>query len=426
MSSDLCQDIMKGRRVFVIPGGLRDRDTSLGMKCAPKECDQAVKAKQQGRRAVNGQIRPLALRFDPQVSPALLESRLQTPADRQRGKACTIPQRGPGADLQGAFALPVPLQSQALPRRVWVGQDLFERREARAHHPRTTDGVRVAFRRQRMQDRIQMKRGEKAHLLLLARQAQFQNAVGGIAQQGDGQRGTPAAHQLHHLTRRWCPTLPITLLGDTAYSILELGLTCQEQQVSLLTPFHLDAVLHALPPERDAHTIGRPRVVGSRLPSLEQILADPNTTWQRLTLEWYGQGERTLEICTGTALWYRAGFAPLPIRWSLETTFEESRAHLGIETQRQWSDLAIDRTTPLLFGLYSLVTLFGCALHPEGCIPVTHTAWYHKHTATFHDVLAEVRRHFWGNCSFSTSPTDPDVVFVPCLTLDRLTKAVCY
>ncbi|HEY6409406.1 MAG TPA: hypothetical protein VIY29_18255, partial [Ktedonobacteraceae bacterium] len=94
-------------------------------------------------------------------------------------------------------------------------------------------------------------------------------------------------------------------------------------------------------------------------------------------------------------------------RWSLETTFEESRAHLGIETQRQWSDLAIDRTTPMLFGLYSLVALFGRALHPDGCIPVAQAAWYHKHTATFHDVLVEVRRHFWGNFSFSTAPTDP-------------------
>ena len=46
-------------------------------------------------------------------------------------------------------------------------------------------------------------------------------------------------------------------------------------------------------------------------------------------------------------------------RWSLEVTFEEGRAHLGIETQRQWSDRAIERSTPLLFGLYSLVTLFG-------------------------------------------------------------------
>ena len=100
-------------------------------------------------------------------------------------------------------------------------------------------------------------------------------------------------------------------------------------------------------------------------------------------MDWYGEGERTLELCTGLAWWYRFGSTPLPIRWvltrdpagkrppkalfstdqtqpaeeivrdfmkrwSLETTFEESRAHLGIETQRQWSDLAIERTTPLL------------------------------------------------------------------------------
>src|SRR5713101_2829908 len=110
------------------------------------------------------------------------------------------------------------------------------------------------------------------------------------------------ARQMVKLVRRWFPTLPITLLGDTAYSILELGLACQEQQVSLVTPFHLDAVLHEPPPERDAHTMGRPRVVGPRLPSLEQILAALNTTGQALSLEWYGQGERTLEICTGTAL----------------------------------------------------------------------------------------------------------------------------
>jgi hypothetical protein len=160
-------------------------------------------------------------------------------------------------------------------------------------------------------------------------------------------------------------------------------------------------------------------------------------------------------------LWYRAGCDPLPIRWvltrdphgkrppkalfstnqtqaaeqivrtfmkrwSLETTFEESRAHLLIETQRQWSNLAIERTTPLLFGLYSLVALFGHALHPDGCIPVAQAAWYHKRTATFHDVLTEIRRHFWGNFSFSTAPTDPDVVLVPRLILDRLTRAVCY
>ena len=112
-------------------------------------------------------------------------------------------------------------------------------------------------------------------------------------------------------------------------------------------------------------------------------------------------------------------------RWSLEVTFEEGRAHLGIETQRQWSDLAIERSTPLLFGLYSLVALFGQALHPDGRIPVVQAAWYHKQTATFLDVLALVRRHVWGQETFPTSPTDPGVVLVPRSTLERLSLALC-
>ena len=163
----------------------------------------------------------------------------------------------------------------------------------------------------------------------------------------------------------------------------------------------------------------------------------------------------------GTALWYRFGSTPLPIRWvltrdpegkrppkalfstdqtqpaeeivrdfmkrwSLETTFEESRAHLGIETQRQWSDLAIERTTPLLFGLYSLVTLFGHALSPDGHLPLKQAAWYHKQAATFSDILAFVRRHLWGNFAFPTSRTDPNVVLLPRSTLARLAHAACY
>ncbi len=268
------------------------------------------------------------------------------------------------------------------------------------------------------------------------------------------------AHQMISLVRRWLPDREIKLMGDTAYSVLELGLHAKAQQVTLITTGRLDAVLHEPPPERTRHTIGRPRVVGARKPSLEQVLQDPATVWQQLTLDWYGEGERTLEICTGTALWYRYGSDPLPIRWvltrdpagkrppkaifstdpiqeaeqiirdfmkrwSLEVTFEESRAHLGIETQRQWSDLAIERSTPLLFGLYSLVTLFGQALHPDGQIPVAQAAWYRKHTATFRDVLALVRRHLWGYGTFPTSPIDPSVVLVPRSTLERWAVALC-
>ena len=113
-------------------------------------------------------------------------------------------------------------------------------------------------------------------------------------------------------------------------------------------------------------------------------------------------------------------------RWSLEATFEESRAHLGIETQRQWSDLAIERTTPLLFGLYSLVALFGHALAPEGQLPLKQAVWYPKERATFVDILALVRRHLWGNFLFPTSPSDQDVVLLPRSTLAQLAHAVCY
>jgi hypothetical protein len=113
-------------------------------------------------------------------------------------------------------------------------------------------------------------------------------------------------------------------------------------------------------------------------------------------------------------------------RWSLETTFEESRAHLGLETQRQWSDRAIERTTPLLFGLYSLVALLGAALAPAGRPPYWQASWYHKPAATFRDILALVRRRLWGDFDFPTARSDPDVVLVPRATVAQLAYAVCY
>ncbi len=96
------------------------------------------------------------------------------------------------------------------------------------------------------------------------------------------------AHQMISLVRHWLPEREISLMGDTAYSVLELGLHAQDQHVTLITPARFDSVLHAPPPERCQHTMGRPRVVGQRLASLEQVLQDPETLWQKLTLDWYG------------------------------------------------------------------------------------------------------------------------------------------
>ena len=160
------------------------------------------------------------------------------------------------------------------------------------------------------------------------------------------------------------------------------------------------------------------------------------------------------------ALWYSTGTEPLPIRWvltrdpegkrepkayfstnpaqsaaeivadfvkrwSIEVTFEESRAHLGVETQRQWSDLAIERSTPCLFGLYSVVVLLGYALHPDGAVPVQQAAWYPKTQATFSDVLAAVRRQCWSGLTFQTSASHPDLCLVSRSDLARLVHAAC-
>jgi hypothetical protein len=125
------------------------------------------------------------------------------------------------------------------------------------------------------------------------------------------------ARQVVRLLRRWPPAAPIKVRGDQAYSILELGLQCTQQQITLIAPLRLDSVIHQPAPARDPHTIGRPRVVGPRLPSLEHLLSDPQPVWERRWLPWYGEGERMLELCRGVACWDRFGSTPLPIRWVL-------------------------------------------------------------------------------------------------------------
>ena len=121
-------------------------------------------------------------------------------------------------------------------------------------------------------------------------------------------------------------------------------------------------------------------------------------------------------------------------RWSVEVTFQEARAHLGMETQRQWSDLAIARTTPALLGLFSLVTLLAYRLSGSSSLPVRNAAWYKKSEATFADALAFVRRYLWGNMQWVNSPiprglytfeTDNSVV-LPAKVFHGLVDTLCY
>jgi hypothetical protein len=269
------------------------------------------------------------------------------------------------------------------------------------------------------------------------------------------------ARQMMLVVRRWLPGMELTLIGDQSYSVHELGQACARWDVRLVAPLRMDAALYVPAAPRRPGTNGRPRVKGERLPQLAQVLKGAQTPWQRIRVRWYNGRRRELDVTSRTAVWYRIGQPVLPIRWvlvrdptrrlaprayfstctsdrpravvqrfikrwTIETTFEESRTHLGLETQRQWSDRAIERTTPCLFGLYSVVTLLAHALHPDGKVPVQRTAWYAKSYATFADVLASIRHHIWGDFTFSTSTHDSDLGGIPRSELTRLAQAVCY
>ena len=267
------------------------------------------------------------------------------------------------------------------------------------------------------------------------------------------------AQQVVRLLRRWLPTRSLQLLGDTAYASLDLAAVCVAAQVVLVAPFHLDAGLFDPAPPRAAQTSRKPRVIGARQPQLAGIAPDPATVWQRGTLSWYAAGPQEREWVSGAAMWYRGGKRPVAIRWvlirevgrpatvrayfctapgwaveqvlttymgrwSLEVTFAECRRHLGVETQRQWSDKAIARSTPALLGLFSLVVLLGHGLHPNGQIPVERTAWYRKEQATFSDVLRTVRRHLWQADEILQGADEAGCILIHRSTLARLLDAV--
>jgi hypothetical protein len=271
---------------------------------------------------------------------------------------------------------------------------------------------------------------------------------------------TDRARQLLLLLARWLPNREVIAVADSSYAAIEL-LAAVRHRLTVITRLRLDARLFDPPPPRLPGAKGRPRVSGARQPTLLQRLADPNTAWQRVTVAgWYGQGERRLDVVSGTALWYHPGkqvpiryvlvrdpaskfepqaflctdqaATPLDMlrlfvrRWSVEVTFAEVRRHLGVETQRQWSDLAIARTTPCLLALFSLVTLWASSLAARGLVQPRRAAWYAKPAVTFSDALAAVRKELWTAQPFSTFPNARDMATIPRALLDSLTEAACY
>jgi hypothetical protein len=271
------------------------------------------------------------------------------------------------------------------------------------------------------------------------------------------------ARQMIRQVRRWLPNRAVVVTADSTYAALELLAACQRlvEPVTVVTRLRLDAALYDPAPPRRCGQAGRPRKKGARQPTLATRLDDPTTVWMEMIVAWYGCTSKMVRLASGTAVWYHSGLPPVMLRWvlitdpagqfapqallstdvtvstnqivewfvlrwQLEVTFEEARAHLGIETQRQWSELAILRTTPGLLGLFSLVTLFAHQVLQGQELSARQAAWYVKTVPTFADTIALVRHQLWPVEGFWMSPTNPDVVTLPTALFDRLIDTLAF
>jgi hypothetical protein len=275
---------------------------------------------------------------------------------------------------------------------------------------------------------------------------------------------TDWARQMLTQVRRWIPNQAIVVVADSSFAALELleSLRQLPTAVHVVTRLRLDAALYEPAPQRQPKQMGRPRKVGKRLPTLNTRLEDAQTVWQAVTLAgWYGGRSCELQVASQTAVWYHTGLSAVPLRWVLvkdpkgklepqaflstnpkatpeqillwfrqrwqvEVTFEEVRAHLGVETQRHWSDLAILRTTPALFALFSIVVLLAHQLQSQIEFPLPQSAWYDKSLPTFVDALALVRQRFWQTRLFQISTPTTDMAKIPKTLLDCWSSLLCY
>jgi hypothetical protein len=235
------------------------------------------------------------------------------------------------------------------------------------------------------------------------------------------------------LIARWLLHRRLVMVGDGAFASLAVFRNLTDRAVCVAR-CRMDARFFNPPPPRKRGQKGRSRVLGTRQLTPKTRAVRTATKWTRMTIAGWrakdGATDRDVDVATATALWNSHGIT-LPVRWVLtrdpagraetrafvcsdpartaaeiltwyamrwavEVTFAETRRHLGIETQRQWSDLAIQRTTPLRLGLFSLVTLWaGERAAQTGKLPVLGAAWYKNPDPTFSDALAAVRRLLW-------------------------------
>jgi len=247
---------------------------------------------------------------------------------------------------------------------------------------------------------------------------------------------TELALLLVRIVVRWAPQRRFRLVGDGTYATHGLAEALHAasrhrslRRVSLVSRFPMDGATYAPAPPYSGR--GRPRLKGHKLPTPRQVASDPDTVWSRLSVEWYGGVRKEVLLCSRTGLWYRPGSAPTPVRWvvvrqtegnhpdeaffttdvesplkglvetfvrrwPVETTFEEARAHLGLETLRNRTPNAVRRSAPLLLALYSLIVIWFAKHVDDPDAWKQSTPRYSKPHVTFSDMLAAARQDVLG------------------------------
>jgi hypothetical protein len=259
----------------------------------------------------------------------------------------------------------------------------------------------------------------------------------------------------------WFPKRKFIFLGDGGYASHELARFCvrHSRHATLVSRFHKDANLYDPPPKVKKRK-GRPRVKGKKIPMPQEVVAATAPT--KATVNWYGGGNRRVELVSGTGQWYKSGRGLVPIRWvfthdiqgthrddyfyttdpdlspaqiiswftarwPIETTFQEVRAHLGFETTRQRVANSVLRMAPCLLGLYSLITLIFVEHARHHSVRPRGTNWYAKTEPTFSDAMATVRRLLWSETIFETPSQKETFQKLPSqlrrILLDRLSLA---
>ena len=261
----------------------------------------------------------------------------------------------------------------------------------------------------------------------------------------------------------WFPDRHFVFTGDGNFAAHELARFGQRHQrrLTIVSRFYPDAGLYELPPvkkvKKGKKGSGRPRVKGKKMLKPEEVVAKTRRR-QHLNVAWYGGGRRDVSVVTGFGHWYQAGCGLVALRWvfvhdrsgthrdeyffsttvtmsaqeiiesytgrwNIETTFQEMRSQLKLETSRGWTEKTVLRVEPCLFGLYAVIAVWYAEL-PARWRQERGLEWAGKKEVTFSDAITAVRRWLWVEWVFSNPAHRSALAKIPKSLLESLLRGL--